>query len=167
MLSELQPNYGSWKHARFFTWQGRKQTVQGECFSNERQPNSLEHEDRSGWQRRKTRLPWLMWLSTQRIGKDIRVSSYFFTRRAADVVSEACFTVMTGDRHDERAAMDFSMIIFAQTPSWLEWILTVMPVWLYFSSFLFCSVLFLNSELYILYECWLCLIFITVRKLAI
>ena len=97
-------------------------TVQGECFLNERQPNSLEHEDRSGWQRGKTRLQWQMWLSTQRIGKDIRASSYFFTRRAADVVSEACFTVMTGDRHDERAAMDFSMIIFAQIPSWLEWI---------------------------------------------
>ena len=105
------------------------------------------------WQRGKTRLQWQMWFSTQRIGKDIRASSYFFTRRAADVVSEACFTVMTGDRHDERAAMDFSMIIFAQTPSWLVWILTVMPVWLYFSSFLFCSVLFLNTELYILYEC--------------
>ena len=113
-------------------------------------PNSLEHEDRSGWQRGKTRLQWQMWLYTQRIGKDIRESSYFFIRRAADVVSEACFTVMTGDRHDEQAAMDFSMIIFAQTPSWLEWILTVMPVWLYFSSFLF-SVLFLNSELCILY----------------
>ena len=42
-----------------------------------------------------------MWPSTQRIGKDIRANSYFFTRRAADVVSEACFTVMTGDRHDE------------------------------------------------------------------
>ena len=48
---------------------------------------------------------------------------------------------------------DFSMIIFALTPLWLVWILTVMPVWLYFSSFLFCSVLFLNTELYILYEC--------------
>ena len=69
---------------------------------------------------------------------------------------------MTGDRHDKRAAMDFSMIIFAQTPSWLVWILTVMPVWLYFSSFLFCSILFLNSEHYILFECLLCLIFITV-----
>ena len=129
------------------------QTVQGECSLNERQPNSPEHEDRSGWQRRKTRLQWLMWLSTQRIGKDIRASSYFFTRRAADVVSEACFTVMTGDRRDERAAMDFSMIIFALTPLWLVWMLTVVPVWLYFSSFLFCSVLFLNTELYILYEC--------------
>ena len=90
------------------------------------------------WQRRKTRLQRLMWIATQRIGKDIRASSYFFTRRAADVVSEACFTVMTGDRHDERAAMNFSMIIFAQTPSWLVWILTIMPVWLYFLSFLFC-----------------------------
>ena len=137
----------------FFIWQGRKQTVQGERFLNKRQPNSPEHEDRSGWQRRKTRLQWLMRLSTQRIWKDIRASSYFFTRRAADVVSEACFTVMTGDRHDERAAMNFGMIIFAQTPSWLVWILTVMPVWLYFSSFLFCSVLLLNTELYILYEC--------------
>ena len=146
---------------------GRKQTVQGECFLNERQPNSPEHEDRSEWQRRKTRLQWLKWLSTQRIGKDIRASSYFFTRRAADVVSEACFTVMTGDRHAKRAAMDFSMIIFAQTPSWLVWILTVVSVWLYFSSFLFCSILFLNSELYILFECLLCLIFITVLKLAI
>ena len=130
-------------------------------------PNSLEHEDRSGWQRGKTRLQWQMWLYTQRIGKDIRASSYFFIRRAADVVSEACFTMMTGDRHDGQAAMDFSMIIFAQTPSWLEWILTVMPVWLYFSSFLFSSVLFLNTELYILYACYLCLILISVRKLAI
>ena len=33
-----------------------------------------------------------MWLSTQHFGKDIRTSSYFLTRRAADVVSEACFT---------------------------------------------------------------------------
>ena len=30
----------------------RKQTVQGEYFMNERQPNSSEHKDRSGWQ------PW-------------------------------------------------------------------------------------------------------------
>ena len=47
-----------------------------------------------------------MWLSTQRIGKDTRASSYFFTRRAADIVSEACFTVINGDPHDEWAAMD-------------------------------------------------------------
>ena len=131
----------------------QKKTVQGECFLNERQTNSPEHEDRSWWQRRKTRLQWLMWLSTQRIGKDIRASSYFFTRRATDVVSEACFTVMTGDRHDERAAMNFSMImIFAQTPSWLVWILTIMPVWLYFSSFLFCF-LILNFTYYTSVSC--------------
>ena len=135
------------KTRKFFHMTSRKQTVQGECFINERQSNSPKYKDRSGWQRRDTRLQWLMWPSTQRIGKDIRASFYFFTRRAANVVSEACFTVMTGDRHDERAAMDFSMIIFAQTPSWLVWILTVMPVWLYFSSFLFCSVLFLITKL--------------------
>ena len=97
-----------------------------------------EYEDRSGWQRHKTRLQWLMWPSTQRIGKDVRASSYFFTRRAADEVSVPCFTAMTEDGHDKRAAMDLTMIAVALTPSWLVWILTVMPVWLYFSSFLFC-----------------------------
>ena len=51
-----------------------------------------------------------MWPSTQRIGKDIGASSYFFTRRAADVLPEACFTTMTEDRHDELAAMDLSVI---------------------------------------------------------
>ena len=154
MLRETRQNC-TWliKTHKFFHMTSRKQTIQGGRFMKERQPNSPEHKDRSGWQRRDTRLHWLMWPSTQLIGKDIRASSYFFTRRAADVVSEACFTVMTGDRHDERAAMDFSMIIFAQTPSWLVWILTVMPVWLYFSSFLFCSVLFLITKLYLPYEC--------------
>ena len=90
---------------------------------NERRPSLPEHEDCSEWQSLKTRRRWLMWLSTQWIRKDIRARSYFFTRRAADIVSEACFTVITGDRYDERAAMDFGMIIFAQTLSWLVWIL--------------------------------------------
>ena len=80
MFSELQPNYGSLKHASFFTWQGRKQTVQGECFLNERQPNSPEHEDRSGWQRCKTRLQWLVWLSTQHIRKDISKLFFFHSK---------------------------------------------------------------------------------------
>ena len=51
-----------------------------------------------------------MWPSTQRIGKGIRANSYFFTRRAADVLPEACFTTMTEDRHDELAAMVLSVI---------------------------------------------------------
>ena len=33
----------------------------------------------------------------------------------ADVVSKACFTAMTGDRHDERAAMDFGIIIYIRS----------------------------------------------------
>ena len=44
------------------------------------------------------------------IGTNIRASSYFFNRRAADVVPEACFTAITEDRHDELTAMDLSVI---------------------------------------------------------
>ena len=85
---------------------------------NERQPNSSENKDCSGWQRRDTRLQLLMWPSTQRIGKDINASS-LLTRRAVDVISAAFFSAMTGDRDDEPAAMDLSMIAVALTPSWL------------------------------------------------
>ena len=48
-----------------------------------------------------------MWPSTQRIRKDINASS-LLTRRAVDVISEAFFIAMTGDRDDELAAMDQS-----------------------------------------------------------
>ena len=54
-----------------------------------------------------------MWPSTQRIGEDIRENSQLFTRRAVDVISEACFPAMTGYRHDELAVMDASMIAVA------------------------------------------------------
>ena len=54
-----------------------------------------------------------MWPSTQRIGEDIRENSQLFTRRAVDVISEACFPAMTGYRHDEQAVMDVSMIAVA------------------------------------------------------
>ena len=131
----------------FSTWLLENKLFKG-CFMNEQQPNLSEHKDCSGWQRSKTRPQWLMWPSIQHIGKDIRASSLLFSRRAADVISEAYLIVMTGDRHDELAALDLSM-----TPSWLVWVLTVTPVWLNFSSFLFCSVLFLNTELYTLHEC--------------
>ena len=120
----------------------RKQTVQGERFMDERQPNSPGHEDRSEWQRRKTRLQWLMWPSTQRIGKVIRASSYFSTRRVVDLVPEACSTAMTEDRHDELAAIDLSMIAVALTPSW---ILTVMPGYIFHHSCFF-SVLFSKTD---------------------
>ena len=123
-----------------------KQTAHGVCFMNTRHPNSQEHEDCQVWQRRKTRLLWPMWPSTRRIGKDIKVSSWFFNRGAADVISEAFLTAMTGYRHEELAAMDLRMITVALTPSWLARILTVMPVWLYFSSFLFYSVFFFEHE---------------------
>ena len=58
-----------------------------------------------------------MWPSTRRIGKDIKVSSWFFNRGEADVISEAFLTAMTGYRHEELAAMDLRMITVALTPS--------------------------------------------------
>ena len=60
---------------RFFHMAKGKQTAKGVCFINGQQPNSQEHEDCSWWQRRKTRLLWPMWPSTEHILKDIRASS--------------------------------------------------------------------------------------------
>ena len=78
-------------------------------------------------------------VSAQGIGWDIRASLYLFTRKAADIISWACFNVMTGDRHDEPAAMDLSPILAALRSSWLVWILTVKPVCIFNDS---CFVLF-------------------------
>ena len=59
-----------------------------------------------------------MWPSTQRIGKDIRASSKLFSQEAADVISEAYLTAMTGDRLDKLAALYVGMIIeVSLTPS--------------------------------------------------
>ena len=83
------------------------------------------------------------------------------------MVSEAHFPAMTVDRHDKLAATDHSMTAVALTPSRFVQVLKAIPVWLYFSSLLFCSVLCSNTRLYIVYECQLCLSFITVRKLGV
>ena len=45
-------------------------------------------------------------------------------------------------------AMDLSMIAVALTPSWLVWNLTVVPVWLYFSSFLFFILFWTQNFIY-------------------
>ena len=130
------------KNTQVFHMTSRKQTVQGECFMNERQPNSPEHKNRSGWQHRDTRLQWLMWPSTQRIGKDIRANSYFLTRRADNVLPEACFTTMTEDRHDEPAPMDLSVISMN---------LTVISVWLFFHHSCFVLFCFWSRNLLIIW----------------
>ena len=44
---------------------------------------------------------------------------------------------MTEDRHDELAAIDLSMIAVALTPSWLVWILTVTPGYIFHPSYFF------------------------------
>ena len=139
MFSEIRPNRGSQKYASYFTWQVENKLFKASVLwmNNNR---ILGHEDRSEWQRRKTRLQWLMWPSTQRIGKVIRASSYFSTRRVVDLVPEACSTAMTKDRHGELAVIDFSMIAIALTPSWLVRILEVMPGYIFHHPcfFLFC-----------------------------
>ena len=141
----------SWltKICKLFHRTSRKQTVQVyyECIMNEQQPNSLGHEDCLEWQRRKTWLQWLMWPSTQHIGKVIRASSYFSTWKVVNLVPEDCSTVMTRDHHDELAAIDLSMIAVALTPSWLVWILTVMPHYIFHHTCFFCFV-FENKTLY-------------------
>ena len=58
-----------------------------------------------------------MWPSTQRIGKVIRASFYFSTRRVVDLVPEVCSIAMTEDRHDELAPTDLGMIAVALTSS--------------------------------------------------
>ena len=108
----------------------RKHATQSVCLMNEQQ-QPYSHEDCSGWQCRKTRRLRLMWPSTQCIGKKIRASSQLFTRMVDNVISQACFTVMTGDRHAKLATMDHNMIAFALTPSSFVQFLA-MPVWLFF-----------------------------------
>ena len=129
---------------------------------NEQQPNSLGHEDRSEWQRRKTRLQWLMRPSTQCIGKIIRTSSYFSTRRVVDLVPEACPIAMTEDRHDELVAIDLSMTAVALTLSWLVWILTVMPGYVFHHS---CSVFENETSYYTSVSCvWFLLSYVNLQS---
>ena len=46
MFSDLQPNCVR-KNTHFFHMTRGTQTAEGDCFMNERKPNSPEHEDRS------------------------------------------------------------------------------------------------------------------------
>ena len=58
------------KHPSFYTWQLENKILKTPCSMNKQQPNSQEHQDCSGWQRRKTILPWVHlkaseWISEQ------------------------------------------------------------------------------------------------------
>ena len=72
-----------------------------------------------------------------------------------DVTSEACFTAMTGDRHDELAAMVLSKIRIPSDTVMICMNFNSYASLVIFSSFMFFfSVLFLNTKLYI-YICYL------------
>ena len=105
----------------------RKQSFQGNFFMNERQPNSPEHEDRLGW-------CGLLLNASERISEQ----ALFFFHSKDGRCSFWGMIHCDVRRSPWRASRDgLSMISFALTPSWLVWILTARPVWLYFSSFLF------------------------------
>ena len=74
-----------------------------------------------------------------------------------DVTSEACFTAMTGDRHDELAAMVLSKIRIPSDTVMICMNFNSYASLVIFSSFMFFfSVLFLNTKLYIyiyLHDC--------------
>ena len=74
-----------------------------------------------------------------------------------DVTSEAWFTAMTGDRHDELAAMVLSKIRIPSDTVMICMNFNSYASLVIFSSFMFFfSVLFLNTKLYIyiyLYDC--------------
>ena len=85
---------------------------------------------------------------TQRIGRDIRASSWLFTREAVDEISGACFSgdpraSCVGPQHD-RGRSDTVMISMNFDSCATLAIFCIIPV---LSCFVF------ELELYILYEC--------------
>ena len=70
------------KNTQVFLHDKPKTSCSRRIFMNEQQPTSPEKSA-------------AVTDVTQRIGTDIRASSYFSTRRATDVVCEACFTAMS------------------------------------------------------------------------
>ena len=87
--------------------------------------------------------------------KGVRVSSQLFTRRAADVISEACFTAMTGDRceSDETVMISINFNSYAS-----------LAIFAIIRSFF---LLFLNTKLYAYYTSvrkWLRLLLHTAEK---
>ena len=105
MFSELLPNCGPYKQASFFTLQVENKVYKAEVLgmndSRIHRNMKIARDDNT------IKLGCSDWW--RRIRKDIGASSYFSTRRAADVVSEACFIAMTGDRHDDRSRSDTVM----------------------------------------------------------
>ena len=141
MFSDIRPNRGSQKYASYFTCRVENKLFEASVlWMNDSRIHQEMKIVRNDSAVKLDRLQWLMWPSSQRIGKVIRASSYFSTRRVVDLVPEACFTAMTKDRHGELAVIDFSMIAIALTPSWLVRILEVMPGYIFHHPcfFLFC-----------------------------
>ena len=150
MFSETQPNHGSQKYKSYFTWQVENKLFKASVFMNEWQLNSPGCEDRSEWQCRKTRLQWLTdvaFHSTHQKGYQSKL--LFFHLKGSRFSSWGLLhrndqRLPSWASHD-RLQYDCSC---SDTPSWLDWILTVMPGYICYKY-----ILFFSTKLYIPYKC--------------
>ena len=150
MFSETQPNHVSQKYKSYFTWQVENKLFKASVFMNEWQPNSPGCKDRSEWQCRKTRLKWLTdvaFHSTHQKGYQSKL--LFFHLKGSRFSSWGLLhrndqRLPSWASHD-RLQYDCSC---SDTPSWLVWILTVMPGYIFYKY-----ILFFSTKLYIPYKC--------------
>ena len=153
MFSETQPNHGSQKYTSYFTWQVENKLFKASVFMNEWQLNSPGCEDRSEWQCRKTRLQWLTdvaFHSTHQKGYQSKL--LFFHLKGSRFSSWGLLHCddrrspwwASRDRPQHDRSRSDTVMISMNFNSYAR---------LYFSSFLFFSVLFLDTKLYILYKC--------------
>ena len=150
MFSETQPNHGSQKYKSYFTWQVENKLFMASVFMNEWQPNSPGCEDRLEWQCCKTQLQWLTdvaFHSTHQKGYQSKL--LFFHLKGSRFSSWGLLhrndqRLPSWASHD-RLQYDCSC---SDTPSWLVWILTVMPGYIFYKY-----ILFFSTKLYIPYKC--------------
>ena len=141
------------KTRKFFHMRTRKQTVKGKCVMNQRQPKFTGTWRLLGMTKplNSAAVTDVAFQSTHRKGCQSELlvvhskggRCNFWGVLYCDDWRSPWWVSRDGPQHD-RGRSD---------KSWLVWILTIMPVRLYFKTLLFCSVLFLNTKFYILCEC--------------
>ena len=144
MFSETQPNRGSQKYTSYFTWQVENKLFKGSVFMNEWQPNSPGCEDRSEWQCCKTRLQWLTdvaFHSAHQKGYQSKLLFFHSKGSSQGLLHRSDQRLPSWASHN-RLQYDCSC---SDTPSWLVWILTVMPGYIFHNS---CFFLFEIETLY-------------------
>ena len=143
MFSELQPNCCWWKYTSFFTWQ-----VENEPFKASFFHKWTTAEFTGTWRSLGMTAPQNLAAVTDVAFRSTHWKGYqskliFFHWKGGPCSFRGLLHCDDRRSHDELVAMDFSMIAVALTLSWLEWILTVRPVWLLF-----------HHSCFVLFCCW-------------